>query len=70
MGRSGAVWNHAAMERFFSSLKAGRVGRKRYRTHNHANADVFDDIGRFHNRTRRHPTPGYPSRMISNGWLS
>lgn len=36
MSRSGNVWDNAAIERFLSSLKTERVGRKTYRTRNHA----------------------------------
>ena len=51
------------MESFFSSMKTERIGRKTYRTHNHAQADVFDYIERFYNPTRRHSTLGYLSPM-------
>ena len=63
MSRSGNVWDNAAMESFFSSLKTERIGRKTYRTRNHAKADVFDYIERFYNPTRRHSTLGYLSPM-------
>jgi transposase InsO family protein len=61
MSRSGNVWDNAAMESFFSSLKAERIERKTYRTRNEAKADVFDYIERFYNPTRRHSTIGYVS---------
>jgi putative transposase len=61
MSRSGNVWDNAAMESFFSSLKTERVGRKTYRTRNQARADVFDYIERFYNSARRHSTIGYLS---------
>jgi putative transposase len=61
MSRSGNVWDNAAMESFFWSLKTERVGRKTYRTRNEARADVFDYIERFYNATRRHSTIGYLS---------
>ena len=41
MSRSGNVWDNAAMESFFSSLKTERVARKVYRTRDEAKADVF-----------------------------
>ena len=44
MSRSGNVWDNAAMESFFSSLKTERIGRKVYRTRDAARADVFDYI--------------------------
>jgi putative transposase len=61
MSRSGNVWDNAAMESFFSSLKTERVARKVYRTRDQARADVFDYIERFYNTTRRHSTIGYIS---------
>ena len=63
MSRSGNVWDNAAMESFFSSLKTERIARKTYRTRNHAKAEVFDYIERFYNPTRRHLTLGYLSPM-------
>jgi putative transposase len=61
MSRSGNVWDNAAMESFFSSLKTERTARKIYRTRNEARADVFDYIERFYNVIRRHSTIGYLS---------
>jgi putative transposase len=58
MSRSGNVWDNAAMESFFSSLKTERTARKNYRTRNEARADVFDYIERFYNRASEHPS-GY-----------
>jgi putative transposase len=55
MSRSGNVWDNAAMESFFSSLKTERTARKICRTRDEAKADVFDYIERFYNTadTRR-----------------
>jgi putative transposase len=61
MSRSGNVWDNAAMESFFSSLKTERIGGKAYRTRDDARADVFDYIERFYNPVRRHSTLGYLS---------
>jgi putative transposase len=61
MSRSGNVWDNAAMESFFSSLKAERIARKVYRTRDAARADVFDYIERFDNPRRRHSAIGYVS---------
>jgi putative transposase len=61
MSRSGNVWDNAAMESFFSSLKTERTARKIYRTRNEARADVFDYIERFYNVVRGHSTIGYLS---------
>ena len=63
MSRSGDVWDNAAMESFFFSLKSERIARKVYCTRNHAKAEVFDYIERFYNPTRRHSTLGYLSPM-------
>jgi len=63
MSRSGNVWDNAAMESFFSSLKTERTARKLYRTRDEARADVFDYIERFYNPKRRHSTIGYLSPM-------
>ena len=61
MSRSGNVWDNAAMESFFSSLKTERIGAKIYRSRSQAKADVFDYIERFYNSRRRHSTLGYLS---------
>ncbi len=61
MSRSGNVWDNAAMESFFSSLKTERIGRKVYRTRDDARADVFDYVERFYTPVRRHSTIGYVS---------
>ena len=63
LSRSGNVWDNAAMESFFSSLKTERVAGKIYRTRDQARADVFDYIERFYNPRRRHSTMGYLSPM-------
>jgi putative transposase len=63
MSRSGNVWDNAAMESFFSSLKTERTTRRMYRTRDDAKADVFDYIERFYNPKRRHSTIGYLSPM-------
>jgi putative transposase len=72
MSRSGNVWDNAAMESFFSSLKTERLARKIYRTRDAARAEVFDYIERFYNPTRRHSAIGYLSpvafeRLASSG---
>ena len=61
LSRSGNVWDNAAMESFFSSLKIERTARKNCRTRDAALADVFDYIERFYNPRRRHSTLGYIS---------
>lgn len=61
MSRPGNVWDNAAMESFFSSLKTERIAGKNHRTRNEAKADLFDYIERFNNPTRRDSTIGYLS---------
>lgn len=68
MSRSGNVWDNAAMESFFSSLKTERIERKTYRTRNEARADVFDYIERFYNRASEHPS-GYVIEEKRLCWL-
>ncbi len=63
MSRPGNVWDNAAMESFFSSLKTERLRRKTYRARKQARADVFVYIERFNNPTCRHSTIGYLSPM-------
>jgi len=63
MSRSGNVWDNAAMESFFSSLKTERTSQKTYRSRDEAQADMFDYIERFYNPKRRHSTIGYLSPM-------
>ena len=63
MSRSGNVWDNAAMESFFSSLKTERTALKTYRTRDEAKADVFGYIECFYNVKRRHSTIGYLSPM-------
>ena len=64
MSRSGNVWDNAAMESFFSSLKTERIRGRTYRTRDQARADVFDYIERFYNPIRRHSTIGYLSPIL------
>ena len=52
MSRSGNVWDNAAMESFFSSLKTERIRGRIYRSRDQARADVFDYIERFYNPRR------------------
>jgi putative transposase len=63
MSRLGNVWDNAAMESFFSSLKTERIERRTYRTRDEARADVFDYVERFYNPKRRHSTLGYLTPM-------
>lgn len=62
MSRAGNVWDNAAMESFFSTLKIERVNRQ-YATREEARADVFDYIECFYNPKRRHSAIAYLSPM-------
>ena len=68
MSRSGNVWDNAAMESSFSSLKTERTARKIHRTRNEAKADVFDYIERFYNCASEHPS-GYVTEGKRFCWL-
>jgi len=57
------LWDNAAMESFFLSLKIERIRGRVYRTRDDACADVFDYIERFYNPKRRHSTLGYLSSV-------
>ena len=72
MSRSGNVWDNAAMESFFSSLKTERTARKTYRTRDQAKADVFDYIECFYNprRTPLDPRLSQPDRVRKAGGVS
>ena len=53
MSRSGNVWDNAAIESFFSSLKTERTARKAYRMRTEAKANVFNYTERLFNAKRR-----------------
>jgi putative transposase len=63
MSRPGNVWDNAAMESFFSSLKIERVNQRSYATRDEARADIFDYIECFYNPKRRHSAIAYLSPM-------
>jgi putative transposase len=58
MSRSGNVWDNAAMESFFSSLKTERTARKTYRTRDDAKVRLHRVLLQSE---RRHSTIGYMS---------
>lgn len=58
MSWSGNVWDNAAMESFFSSLKTERTERKNLSHQERGHSRCFDFIERFFNSTRRHSTIG------------
>ncbi|HET9404680.1 MAG TPA: IS3 family transposase, partial [Burkholderiales bacterium] len=54
MSRRGNCWDNAVAESFFSSLKKERIKKRIYTTRDIANAEIYDYIEVFYNRTRRH----------------
>lgn len=54
MSRRGNCWDNAVAESFFSSLKKERIKKRIYKTREMANAEIYDYIEMFYNRTRRH----------------
>lgn len=54
MSCRGSRWDNATAEYFFSSPKKECIRKRVYKTCEMANADIFDYIEVFHNRTRRH----------------
>ena len=56
-------------ENWFSRVKSERYHGICYETHAEITAANFEDIEVFYNRTRQHPTLGYPSPMeYLDGW--
>ena len=71
MSRKGHCWDHAPTESFFNSLKNERVHGTRYATRQAAEADAFEYLEVFYNRTRRHSTLGYKSPIqCMESWIS
>ena len=71
MSRKGNCWDNAPSESFFNSLKNERVHGSNYETRADAEADLFQYIEVFYNRSRRHSTLGYssPIRFLQD-WIS
>ena len=71
MSLKGNCWDHAPTESFFNSLKNERVHGSTDATRADAQADLFDYIEVFNNRSRRHSTLGFssPVRFLEN-WIS
>jgi putative transposase len=60
MSRVGNCWDNAAVESFFSSLKAESLSLAEWRTHDEAEAAVASYL-RFYNHQRLHSALGYRS---------
>jgi putative transposase len=56
MSRVGDCYDNAAMESFFSTLKGECVERHTFHTRQEARSAIFEYIGCFYNRVRRHST--------------
>jgi putative transposase len=71
MSRKRNCLDNAPTESFFNSLKNERVHGTTYATRTDAQADLFEYIEVFYNRSRRHSTLGYslPVRFLEN-WIS
>ncbi len=71
MSRKGNCWDNAPTESFFNSLKNERAHGTTYATRADAQADLFEYIEVFYNRSRRHSMLGYcsPLRFLVN-WIS
>ncbi len=71
MSRKGNCWDNAPTESFFNSLKNERVHGTTYATRVDAQADLFEYIEVFYNRSRRHSTLSYssPVRFLEE-WIS
>jgi transposase InsO family protein len=71
MSRKGNCWDNAPTESFFNSLKNERVHGTNYATRADTQADLFEYMEVFYNRSRRHSTPGCnsPVRPLEN-WIS
>lgn len=61
MGSVGDSYDNAMAESFFASLETELIDRSSWRTRDEARAAVFEWIGTFYNRRRRHSALGYLS---------
>jgi transposase InsO family protein len=71
MSRKGNCWDNAPTESFFNSLKNERVHGTTYAKRADAQADLFEYVEVFYNRSRLHSTLGYssPVRFLQN-WIA
>ena len=61
MSRKGNCWDNAVIESFFSQLKVESLHAESFKGIDDAYSSVFEYIGLFYNRVRRHSTIGYKS---------
>ena len=71
MSRKGNCSDNAPAQSFFNSLKNERVHGTHYATREEAIAVLFDYIGIYYNRSRRHHTLGYHSPVqFLQDWIT
>ena len=58
MSRRGGCWDNAPMESFFARLKCEIASGQMFATRDQARAELFEYLEVFHNRVRRHSSPG------------
>jgi transposase InsO family protein len=61
MSGTGNCYDNARTESFFSTLKQELVHHRWYQTQAEARFDIFDYMGVFYNRSRRHSSLHYLS---------
>ena len=70
MSRSGNVWDNAAMESFFGTLKKELIYHQDYATLEEARRSIFEYIECWYNRRRRHSAIGYKSPEVFEASLN
>jgi transposase InsO family protein len=63
MSGKGNCYDNAMMESFFHTLKTELIYFKKYQTRVEAKGEIFEYIGVFYNRIRRHSSLGYKSPL-------
>ena len=63
MSGKGNCYDNAMMESFFHTLKTELIYFKKYQTRIEAKGEIFEYIGVFYNRIRRHSSLGYQSPL-------
>jgi transposase InsO family protein len=66
MSRKGNCWDNTVMERFFGTLKRACTSRASLATHEVARTALFEYIGVYYNRVRKHTTLGNLSSKPDN----
>ena len=63
MSGKGNCYDNAMMESFFHTLKTELIYSRKYWTRSEAKGEIFEYIGVFYNRIRRHSSLGYRSPL-------